>query len=73
MSVELLPRFKGIATRYRKPYPYQRQSVELLPRFKGIATNGEQVKKDREKVELLPRFKGIATWPISIFWPLKFC
>ena len=58
--VELLPRFKGIAT----TVAFQQQLfvfVELLPRFKGIATGSRGGPGDQPTVELLPRFKGIAT------------
>ena len=58
--VELLPRFKGIATPLDE-FLDIRGGVELLPRFKGIATSSVKPRTLARKVELLPRFKGIAT------------
>ena len=65
--VELLPRFKGIAT-LTVNYAYMPVvMVELLPRFKGIATLGHISDFLFEvRVELLPRFKGIATWTAAL-------
>ena len=58
--VELLPRFKGIAT-FPGGRRERRRTVELLPRFKGIATCDPASEIVCVTVELLPRFKGIAT------------
>ena len=60
--VELLPRFKGIATELEIGDGVFADVVELLPRFKGIATLPPSEVLPLRRVELLPRFKGIATW-----------